>query len=732
MFRFFAACWCLIAGACAASAQTLHELRATGSRSSSLNLVLLGEGYTAGESQKFLNDATTTLNGILANESWAPFADAINGYAISVASNQSGADDPGGSVVRDTYFNATFGTSGVDRLLTLGTGGSLKVYQLLGQFVPEYDVVIVLVNSTKYGGSGGAIAVTSLAPEATNILLHELGHSFADLTDEYVDAAAAPHYPPGEHRNATQKTTRTAVPWAKFVLPETPFPATTAPNENIVSIFEGAHYRATGHYRPTYNSAMRSLGRPFGPVNLAAFAMAVHQRGLNGAATKPAIIESPASTQVVTGAAHILTAKVAGTGPLTYQWSKDGYYLPGATAATLKIAAVGAAQTGTYVLEVTNAKGTASTTPAVLTNGASGPLPPEVGGLPEALSVQAGEPITLTAELTGTGPFTFQWEKDGLPLPGATAATFQLLVSDAASAGTYRVRVTNAAGSVLSGGTKVTVTPFSASHIANLSIRARVAGDDPLIVGFWVQGGSFGAEKPLLIRGIGPELMRYGVPGALPDPLATVFSGRSAIAGSDNWMGSVQVVMAEARVHAFHLSNMMSKDAALVLPLPETGGYTVQVKDTQARSGVALAEIYDASPEFTAATPRLVNVSARTWCGVDGDVPIIGFSLVGAGKKRVLIRAVGPTLAELEVPGFLANPQVELRNGSGILQSNDDWGGGPALREAIRAAYAYPFVAGDSKDAALIADLPAGTYSVVVSGAGRTTGVVLVELYELP
>lgn len=722
----------LAAGIHALRAQTFHELRTSGARSASLNLVLLGEGYTAGESQKFLTDATTTLNGILANESWAPFASVINGYAISVVSKESGADDPGTGTVRDTYFNAAFGTSGVDRLLTLGSGGSLKVYQLLGQFVPEYDVVIVLVNSTKYGGSGGAIAVTSLAPEATNILLHELGHSFADLTDEYVDATAAPNYPPGEYRNATQKTARAAVPWAKFVLPETTFPGTTAPNENVVSIFEGAHYRATGFYRPTYNSAMRSLGRPFGPVNIAAFAAAVHQRDLNNAAAKPSVVESPSSTQVAAGAAHTLAAKIEGAGPITYQWAKDGYYLPGATSATLTIASFGAAQAGTYVLEATNAKGTVATSPAVLTLGTGGPLPPVIEGLPETLTVQEGEVITLSAKLSGTGPFTYQWEKDGQPLAGETRATLTLPVADAAHAGTYRVRVTNAVGSALSGGTTITVAPVSLSRIANLSIRAKVAGADPLIVGFWVQGGSAGAEKPLLIRGIGPELAKHGVSGVLPDPLATVYRGPSPMAENDNWLGNRDVAIVEPRVYAFPLSNMMSKDAAMVLPLPEVGGYTVQIKDTQLRTGVALAEIYDASPTFTAATPRLVNVSARTACGTGAEVPIIGFAITGPGVKRVLIRAVGPTLAAVDVPGYLPDPQLELRDASQVLQTNDNWGGGRELSDAIKASYAYPFVGPDSKDAALIAELSSGTYSVVVSGVANTTGVVLVELYELP
>jgi hypothetical protein len=138
-----------------------------------------------------------------------------------------------------------------------------------------------------------------------------------------------------------------------------------------------------------------------------------------------------------------------------------------------------------------------------------------------------------------------------------------------------------------------------------------------------------------------------------------------------------------------------------------------------------------------AGTARLANVSARAFVGLGQEVLIPGTAIAGTGTRRLLVRAAGPTLGELGVEGALADPVLEVRRlDSTFLASNDDWSSGTpeevaALRTLTDDAGAFPLEEG-SADAALIIELSAGAYTFVVSGKGDTTGIVLVEVYELP
>jgi hypothetical protein len=132
----------------------------------------------------------------------------------------------------------------------------------------QRDLLLVLVNDPEYGGSGGAIAVASTHPAVVELVLHELGHSFGLLADEYggpppppCDASVEPPEP-----NATKETVRALIKWAVWIDPSTPIPTlTTAPG--LPGLYEGAKYCDQGLFRPTYNSKMRSLGVPFEQIN---------------------------------------------------------------------------------------------------------------------------------------------------------------------------------------------------------------------------------------------------------------------------------------------------------------------------------------------------------------------------------------------------------------------------------------------------------------------------------
>lgn len=147
-------------------------------------------------------------------------------------------------------------------------------------------------------------------------------------------------------------------------------------------------------------------------------------------------------------------------------------------------------------------------------------------------------------------------------------------------------------------------------------------------------------------------------------------------------------------------------------------------------TGVALAEIYDATTGFSSTTPRLTNVSARTQAGEGAGILIAGFTITGNNPKIVLIRAVGPTLGDFGVTGVLADPFLQLyRSGtSSAIAANDNWE--PTIRTIFSRVGAFNLPTG-SKDAVLLVTLPPGGYTAQVGGVGGTQGVALVEVYEV-
>lgn len=262
------------------------------------------------------------------------------------------------------------------------------------------------------------------------------------------------------------------------------------------------------------------------------------------------------------------------------------------------------------------------------------------------------------------------------------------------------------------------------ARLVNLSVRTSAGRDAAaLVVGFSVSGAG---AKPLLVRAVGPTLGVFGVPGTLSDPTLTVKNAAgSVVLENDNWGGAAGIVAAAARLGAFAL-DPVSRDAA-VLPTLSAGGYTTTVSPAgTTAAGVALVELYDAD---AAAASRLVNVSARAPVGTGADVLVVGFAVGGTGNRNVLIRAVGPTLAGFGVPGTLVDPKLEVFRNGATLSASDNWNANLAPLFASVGAFA---LTANSADAALALALAPGTYTVQVSGVGNTTGVALVEVYELP
>jgi len=155
----------------------------------------------------------------------------------------------------------------------------------------------------------------------------------------------------------------------------------------------------------------------------------------------------------------------------------------------------------------------------------------------------------------------------------------------------------------------------------------------------------------------------------------------------------------------------------------------MQVSGGGAASGIALAELYDTD---SAGRARLANVSARAQVGTGDGILIAGFTLSGNIPRRVLIRGVGPGLAQFGVSGTLSNPILAIYRGPNVVADNDDWGGGEDLAAAFRAVGAFALTSSFSRDSALIVTLQPGSYTAQLSGVGGTTGVALVEIYEVP
>lgn len=264
--------------------QGVTQIRDRGPENLNYNIVVVGEGFQAGEQSTFQTAATAFRDSLFTYEPFATeLSSNINMFRLDVDSVDSGttlsSTCPGGTV--RTYFDATYCGDGViDRLLVVNTS---LIEDTLNLWVPEWDVAVVVVNNNGYGGSGDDdVAVYSLGTPVT-VPIHELGHSAFDLADEYDYWAGCnsgeidrDHHPGPEppEPNVTLNTDRATLKWASLVDPATPLPTTTNPDctqcdtqaspvaVGTVGAFEGADYYHCDAYRPEYDCMMRNNGVP--------------------------------------------------------------------------------------------------------------------------------------------------------------------------------------------------------------------------------------------------------------------------------------------------------------------------------------------------------------------------------------------------------------------------------------------------------------------------------------
>lgn len=296
--------------------------------------------------------------------------------------------------------------------------------------------------------------------------------------------------------------------------------------------------------------------------------------------------------------------------------------------------------------------------------------------------------------------------------------------------GTFAGSVANTA-SIVSGSSTGSVAGnfllrLQPTRITNISTRSVAGtGDNTLVAGFVIRGSG---SKPLLVRAVGPTLSNFGVPRPLANPsLLVQSSAGAAVASNDDWGSTSALSTLFGRVGAFPLT-AGSRDAAVQTSV-SPGTYSVVVGGGSP-AGTNLVEIYDLDSSGNV-NARITNISTRGQVA-SGEPLIAGIVISGDQRKRLLIRAVGPTLAQFGISGALADPKLDVISGTTVIASSNDWSDaatGGAVTEAspIVGAFALP---NGSKDAALVVQLTPGAYTVQVTGPGSTAGVVLVEIYD--
>jgi hypothetical protein len=345
--------------------------------------------------------------------------------------------------------------------------------------------------------------------------------------------------------------------------------------------------------------------------------------------------------------------------------------------------------------------------------------------LSQAINGRASVPLSATVQ-DATG-VTYQWNKDGAPILGATSSTY-----NATSSGFYTVTATGVGGSATSNAAILNSTPPAGdSRLYALSCRAKVGiGGNILIPGIAISGTG---SRQVVVRAGGPAIQ--GVDGKLARPQLQLYKVGVAtpIASNTGWDTGTPAQDAELRA-AFTAANLPqypdgSADCALLATVEAGAAYTATISGVGDTTGVALVEVY----EIGSGTARMSALSCRAQVGTGGDILIPGIIVLGTSPKQLIIRAKGPGIQG--VADVLAQPTLTVYSGSGVkLSQNTGWSTSPdatAIAAATAAVGLSPFTPG-SGDCAVLLTLPPGGYTAWVSGVNDTTGVALIEVYEVP
>jgi hypothetical protein len=372
-------------------------------------------------------------------------------------------------------------------------------------------------------------------------------------------------------------------------------------------------------------------------------------------------------------------------------------------------------------------------------NGGSGGVGPQlvtqdfgmVGGLPPFVTgvvyrdlngdgfYEPGEGVGgVTVTVSNTNSYAVTASSGGYSVPVAGSGSYVVTFSGG-SVPTNQRSVSVSDGQnvksdyVVTGSATPTPTPPAGpTRLANISTRAVVGvGANVLIGGFIVTGTQ---SKKVIVRGIGPSLP---LSGKMLNPILELHDPSGAvIAANDNWGQNAN----SAEIIDSGVAPTNPNESAVLLSLAP-GSYTAVLSGVNQTTGTAVVEVYDLDG---AADSKLANISTRAFVQGGDNVLIGGLIVVGQAAANAIVRAVGPSLT---VPGAMADPTLELRDANGVLlASNDNWRS--TQQTAIIATGVAPT---NDAEAAIVTTFSPGSYTAIVRGANGTTGVAVVEVYQL-
>ncbi len=323
-----------------ASAEPVETIINNGAATNRVDIVILGDGYTAGEMQKYRTDVQNLMAQFFNGEPFREYRNFFNVHRVDVISPQSGADHPERSFFVNTALDATYNCNGTQRLICVNLS---KVNTIVGNSVTptQRDMVFIIVNDAEYGGSGGAVAVASTHPEVLEVVLHELGHSVGLLADEY----GGPPPPSCNNTvepfqvNATRTTDRALIKWNHWIDASTPIPTVTA-SSGVPGLYQGAVYCDFGLYRPTFASKMRFLGLPFEQINTEQLVKRIYNL------VSPIDASQPIATDITLTTAESqafgVTPLATFSGTITIDWFVNGVFQSSGATFTVNNLASGA------------------------------------------------------------------------------------------------------------------------------------------------------------------------------------------------------------------------------------------------------------------------------------------------------------------------------------------------------------------------------------------------------
>jgi len=337
---------------------------------------------------------------------------------------------------------------------------------------------------------------------------------------------------------------------------------------------------------------------------------------------------------------------------------------------------------------------------------------PQNSRLVDLTATVGGSLKTIALNLPDRGNF------DWIVPEWATSGTATLQANFKTTTGSSISGTSNASGTAVF---PLTTPPPNPPRLANISTRGQVqTGFNVMIGGFVISGSS---PKTVVVRAIGPSLANFGVAGSLSDPTLQLVrsSDQSVIATNDDW-GSTPNLQ---QLLASGFAPSHGKESALYITLAP-GAYTAIVSGVGGVTGVGLVEVYEVD-HFEV---PLINISTRGQVSTGFDVMIGGFVVQGSGPQNVIIRAIGPSLANFGVSGALANPTMSLvrMSDNATIATNDDWGSAANAGQISSSGFAPS----NALESAILISLQPGAYTAVVSGVNNGSGVGLVEVYTLP